>query len=70
MDAATLVEHLDKVLCNGVMSDDVRSRLTNALTTQTAIRTNTQANQDADILARVRGALITTLNLPPYLIRY
>jgi uncharacterized protein (DUF1800 family) len=63
---ANLVEHLDKVLCNGTMTDDFRSRLSSSILTNVP-QTNTNPNRDRD---RMRGAMITVMNAPCYLIRY
>jgi len=63
---APLVEYLDKVLCNGTMTDDFRTRLTSSITVNVP-QTNSNPNRDLD---RTRGALITVLNSPFYLIRY
>ena len=62
-----LVEYLDKVLCNGTMTDDFRTRLSDAIATKVTLSSPPTANQLRD---RVRGAMITVMNSPYYLIRY
>jgi uncharacterized protein (DUF1800 family) len=64
-DAAGLVRYLDRVLCNGAMTEDFKSSLVNALTAE--IPEGTTANNRRD---RVRGALITVMNSPYYLVRF
>ncbi|MEQ1824808.1 MAG: DUF1800 family protein [Pirellula sp.] len=65
-DPVALVEYLDRVLCNGTMTDDYRSRLSSSIITNVP-QTNTNPNRDRD---RMRGALMTVMNSPCYLIRY
>lgn len=65
-DSAALVEYVDKVLCNGTMSDDFRTRLVSSLNTNIPQSTSA-TTRDRD---RTRGALITVMNSPNYLIRY
>lgn len=62
-----LVEYLDKVLCNGTMTDDFRTRLSDAIATKVTLSSPPTANQLRD---RMRGAMITVMNSPYYLIRY
>ncbi len=62
-----LVEYLDKVLCNGTMTDDFRTRLSDAIAAKVTLSSPPTANQLRD---RVRGAMITVMNSPYYLIRY
>jgi len=62
-----LVEHLDNVLCNGTMTDDFRTRLSNAIAAKVILSSPPTANQLRD---RMRGAMITVMNSPHYLIRY
>jgi len=64
---AGLVEYLDRVLCNGTMSDDFRTRLSDAIATKVTLSSPPSASQLRD---RVRGAMITVMNSPFYLIRY
>jgi uncharacterized protein (DUF1800 family) len=65
-DPTALVQYLDRVLCNGTMTDDYRTRLVSSITTNVP-QTNSNPNRDRD---RTRGALITIMNSPCYLIRY
>ena len=62
-----LVEYLDKVLCNGTMTDDFRTRLSDALLLRVAVSNPATVTQLRD---RMRGAMITVMNSPYYLIRY
>lgn len=62
-----LVEHLDNVLCNGTMTDDFRTRLSDAIAAKVVLSATPTANQLRD---RNRGAMITVMNSPHYLIRY
>jgi uncharacterized protein (DUF1800 family) len=64
---AALVVHLDRVLCNGTMTEDFKTRLTNAIVQVIPGTTGTVADNNRD---RMRGAMITVLNSPYYLIRY
>ena len=62
-----LVEYLDKVLCNGTMTDDFKTRLSDTIAVKVPLSTPPTANQLRD---RMRGAMITVMNSPYYLIRY
>jgi hypothetical protein len=62
-----LVEYLDKVLCNGTMTDDFRTRLSDAVAAKVTLSSPPTTNQLRD---RMRGAMITVMNSPHYLIRY
>ena len=62
-----LVEHLDKVLCNGTMTDDFRSRLSDTIASKVPVSTPPTSDELRD---RMRGAMITVMNSPYYLIRY
>jgi len=72
-NVSLLIERLDKVLCNGVMTDDFRNRLNRSITRYVPQTTanpssgNPTVSRDRD---RVRGAMITVMNSPFYLIRY
>jgi uncharacterized protein (DUF1800 family) len=61
------VEHLDKVLCNGTMSEDFKSRLVAAVNANVPVSVPPSSRQLKD---RMRGIMITVLNSPYYLIRY
>ncbi len=61
-----IVEHLDKVLCNGVMTDDFRTRLVTAMSRYVP-QTRGNVNRGRD---NSRGAMITVMDSPFYLIRY
>jgi uncharacterized protein (DUF1800 family) len=66
-DSAKLVEHIDKVLCNGAAPDDFKARLVSTLNSLIPVSSPPTDNQRRD---RVRGALLTIMNSPYYLIRY
>ncbi len=61
------VQYLDNVLCNGTMTDDFRTRLSDAIAAKVTLSSPPTANQLRD---RMRGAMITVMNSPYYLIRY
>jgi len=66
-DVNALVLHLDKVLCNGTMTETFKTNLTAAILAEVPQTTTTSAG---DRTERVRGAMISVMNSPFYLIRF
>jgi hypothetical protein len=64
-DPAVLIRHLDKVLCNGTMTEAFKTSLRSAIRAE--VPTSTTA---ANIMERVNGAMMTVMNSPFYLIRF
>lgn len=64
-DPASLIRHLDNVLCNGTMTEAFKTSLSNAILAE--VPTGASATNKTD---RVNGAMITVMNSPFYLIRF
>jgi uncharacterized protein (DUF1800 family) len=63
-DPAALIRHLDRVLCNGTMTESFKTNLRTAI--QAEVNGTTSANQ----IDRLNGAMMTVMNSPFYLIRF
>jgi len=64
-DPAVLIRHLDRVLCNGTMTEAFKTSLRSAIRAEVASGASATNRMD-----RVNGAMMTVMNSPFYLIRF
>jgi uncharacterized protein (DUF1800 family) len=67
-NASALLKHLNLKLCAGQMSPETELTIRDAINT-IAVRTDTPANNEADLKKRIHAAIFLTMACPDYLIQ-